>query len=222
MLHRHPAAPWVAPFLYFLLCLAVLPKLGLPPIVELAFWLVSGLACVWVFSRRLLKFEAVAPWSSVGLGIAVFAVWIAPDTLWPGWRTHWLFSNSIMGQASASLPPSALQDPVVLALRTARAVILVPIVEELFWRGWLMRWIENPDFERVPLGSWQARAFWITAVLFALEHGSYWEVGLLAGMAYNAWMVRTKNLGDLILTHAVTNACLCAWVLATGRFEYWL
>jgi hypothetical protein len=35
-------------------------------------------------------------------------------------------------------------------------------------------------------------------------------------------MVRTRNLGDLILAHAVTNACLCAWVLATGRFEYWL
>jgi membrane protease YdiL (CAAX protease family) len=71
------------------------------------------------------------------------------------------------------------------------------------------------------LGSWHARAFWITAVLFALEHGVYWDVGLLAGIVYNAWMVRTKNLGDLILAHTVTNACLCAWIVATGRFEYW-
>jgi len=222
MLVKHPAAPWVAPFLYFILCLALLPKLGLAPRIELAVWLFSGLASVWLFSRRLLKFEASSPWASFVFGIAVFVIWIAPDALWPGWRAHWLFTNSLFGEAKAGLPPEALQDPVSLAMRIARAVLLVPVVEELFWRGWMMRWIENPDFENVPLGAWHARAFWITAVLFALEHGSYWDVGLLAGIAYNYWMVRTRNLGDLILAHAVTNACLCAWVLATGRFEYWL
>jgi len=219
---RHRAAPWVAPFLYFVLCLALLPKLGLPPRTELALWLISGLACVWVFSRRLLKLHASTPWASTAFGVAVFVIWIAPDTLWPLWRSHWLFTNSLFGEARSSLPHAALQDPLVLALRVARAVILVPVVEELFWRGWMMRWIQNPDFERVPLGAWHPRAFWITAALFALEHGAYWDVGLLAGAAYNAWIVRTRNLGDLILAHAVTNACLCAWVLATGRFEYWL
>jgi CAAX prenyl protease-like protein len=222
MILKHPAAPWVAPFLYFILCLAVLPKLALPLRAELAFWLFSGLACVWIFSRRLLRFEARAPWLSIALGAGVFLLWIAPDTIWPGWRAHWLFSNPLLGEAGGRLPAGVWQDPAAVALRIARAVILVPVAEELFWRGWLMRWIENADFERVPLGSWHARAFWITAVLFALEHGPYWEVGLLAGLAYNAWMIRTKCLGDLILAHAVTNACLCAWVLATGRFEYWM
>jgi len=219
---RHPAAPWVAPFLYFILCLALLPKLGLPPRAELAFWLFSGLASVWFFSRRILKFEAAHPWLSLLVGAVVFGIWVAPDTLWPGWRSHWLFVNPLFGEAGASLAPGAMQDPLSLALRSTRAIVLVPIVEELFWRGWMMRWIENPDFEKVPLGSWHARAFWITAALFALEHGSYWEVGLAAGLAYNAWLVRTRNLGDLILAHAATNACLCAWVLFTGRFEYWM
>lgn len=222
MLPKHPAAPWVAPFLYFILCLALLPKLGLAPRAELSFWLFSGLASVWLFSRRLLSFRPSTPWASCAFGIAVFVVWIAPDVLWPDWRGHWLLSNPLFGEARAGLSPGALQDPLALAMRIARAVLLVPIVEELFWRGWMLRWIENPDFERVPLGSWHQRAFWITAALFALEHGSYWDVGLLAGMAYNAWVVKTRNLADLILAHAVTNACLCAWVLATGRFEYWL
>jgi CAAX prenyl protease-like protein len=219
---RHPAAPWVAPFLYFVLCLALLPKLGLPPRLELGFWLLSGLACVWVFSRRVVRWRAITPWASAAVGVAVFVIWIAPDTLWPQWRSHWMFTNSIFGQARSSLTQEALRDPVALLLRTARAAVLVPVVEELFWRGWMMRWIQNPDFERVALGAWQPRAFWITAALFALEHGSYWDVGLLAGAAYNAWMVRTRNLADLVLAHAVTNSCLCAWVLTTGRFEYWL
>jgi hypothetical protein len=218
---RHPAAPYTAPFLYFLLCLAVLPKLGLAPRAELAFWLVSGLAVTWLSSRSLLGIRFMAPVASAAVGVAVFVLWIAPDMLFPGWRSHWLFNNGLLGEAGTAMAGEAIRDVVSLWLRTARAVVLVPVAEELFWRGWLMRWIENPDFERVPLGSWHARAFWITAVLFALEHGVYWDVGLLAGIVYNAWMVRTKNLGDLILAHTVTNACLCAWIVATGRFEYW-
>ncbi|MBE7541609.1 MAG: CPBP family intramembrane metalloprotease [Solibacteraceae bacterium] len=66
------------------------------------------------------------------------------------------------------------------------------------------------------------RLLWLTAALFSLEHGSYWEVGFLAGAVYNWWMVRTKSVSDLILAHAVTNACLAAFVLLTGRWEFWM
>ncbi|MGQ9919262.1 MAG: CAAX prenyl protease-related protein [Bryobacteraceae bacterium] len=220
-MHRHPAASYVAPFFYFLLCLAVLPKLGLPPRAETALWLISGLAVTWLFSRRVIVWKATAPLASAAVGVAVCAVWVLPDLLIPTWRSHWLFTNPLFGDGQPPMAEPALGDPLVLWLRAARAVVLVPVLEELFWRGWLMRWIENPDFERVPLGSWHPRAFWITAALFALEHGVYWEVGLLAGIAYNLWIVRTKCLGDLILAHAVTNACLSAWIVATGRFEFW-
>ena len=79
----------------------------------------------------------------------------------------------------------------------------------------------DKDFERVPLGTYQPFSFWITAVLFASEHGSFWGVGLLAGVAYNWWMLRTRNLADCVLAHAVTNACLAGYVLFWGRWEYW-
>ena len=95
------------------------------------------------------------------------------------------------------------------------------MIEELFWRAWLMRWLISPQFEEVPLGTWSAQSFWIVAVLFASEHGSYWDVGLAAGIIYNWWMLRTRSLGDLILAHAVTNGCLCAYVIAFGKWEYW-
>jgi membrane protease YdiL (CAAX protease family) len=60
------------------------------------------------------------------------------------------------------------------------------------------------------------------AVLFAAEHGSYWDVGLVAGILFNYWMVRTRSLGDLILSHAVANLSLSAYVIASGKWEYWL
>ena len=77
-------------------------------------------------------------------------------------------------------------------------------------------------FLKVPLGTYAASAFWIVAVLFASEHGPYWDVGLVAGLLYNWWMIRTKSLGDCILAHGVTNALLSGYVLATGKWEYWL
>ena len=110
----------------------------------------------------------------------------------------------------------------MLALRLLRSFAIVPIVEELFWRGWMMRWVIDPDFEKVPLGTYSARAFWIVAILFAAEHGPYWDVGLAAGILFNWWMVRTRSLGDLILAHAVANLSLSAYVVAAGKWEYWL
>jgi CAAX prenyl protease-like protein len=72
----------------------------------------------------------------------------------------------------------------------------VPIVEELFWRGWLPRWIDNAeDFRKVPLGSFSRLAFWLTAILFASEHGAMWDVGLAAGVVYNWWMQKTRSPG---------------------------
>ena len=79
----------------------------------------------------------------------------------------------------------------------------------------------SADFAKVPLGTYAPVAFWIVAVLFASEHGSYWDVGLATGILYNWWMIRTRSLGALILTHAVTNACLSLYVVAAGKWEYW-
>ena len=66
------------------------------------------------------------------------------------------------------------------------------------------------------------KAFWIVAVLFASEHGSYWDVGLATGIIYNWWAIRTKNLMDCVIAHAVTNACLGAYVIGWNQWQYWL
>jgi CAAX prenyl protease-like protein len=156
------------------------------------------------------------------LGVAVFAMWVAPDLLFPSYRQHWLFQNSLTGKAQGSLAAGLRHDPFVLTFRVLRAVVIVPIVEELFWRGWLMRWLIAADFRKVPMGTYAPMSFWVTALMFASEHGPYWDVGLLAGILYNWWAIRTKSLADCILAHVVTNAVLCGWVILAGHWEYWL
>ena len=220
-LDRYPSARYIGPFAVFIFFLAISPALGLD-----ARWegplrvIILALVC-WVCWPRELALRADRPILSALLGIAVFLLWIAPDLIIPGYRQHPAFSNSILGHLHSSLRPSELQSGWVLFWRTVRAVVIVPIVEELFWRAWLMRWIINPNFKRVPLGAYAPLAFWVTAVLFASEHGPYWDVGLLTGIIYNLWMIRTKSVADCVLMHAVTNAILSGYVITNAQWQYW-
>ena len=102
------------------------------------------------------------------------------------------------------------------------SVIAVPILEELFWRGFLMRWLIDRNFLTVPLGAFRIEAFLLVAFLFASEHGPYWDVGLVTGIIYNWWMTRTRNLWDCILAHSVTNACLAGFVIGAHQWQFWL
>ncbi|MEP7362429.1 MAG: CAAX prenyl protease-related protein [Acidobacteriota bacterium] len=218
---KHPAAPYIGPFLVFIAFLALGDFLGLGE-WEFPFRVGILAASIWFFSRSVLDLRAPYWLASIGVGIAVFVIWVAPDYLIPGYRQHWLFSNSIMGKVASSLPDGFHMSTFVLVFRTLRAVVIVPIVEELFWRGWLMRWLIDNDFQKLPLGAFTWSSFVITSLLFASEHGPYWEVGLLAGAIYNLWIVSTKSLGDCILAHAVTNGVLSGYVIAAGKWEYWL
>ncbi len=215
---------WVGPFAVFMAWLSVDKYLPLEnPLKEVVRDLVILASIVW-FSRRVLARHARrAPhWlGSVALGLAVCALWVAPDLLVPGWRDSAIFQNGVTGELRTSIPPAELT-PLMLALRTARAALLVPVLEELFWRGWLPRWLQDNRFWRVPLGTYSAFAFWGTAALFAAEHGPFWEVGLVCGVIYNWWMRRTGSLGDLILVHAVTNLALSLFTIATQRWVFWM
>lgn len=216
---EYPSLRYIAPFALFLLFLALVPRLPLDPRLEsplrVAVLGAVALAC-W---PREISLQPTRWAASILIGSAVFLLWIAPDLLIPGYRQLPLFSNAVVGSAKSSV--ANLHGPWMLGWRTARAGLVVPLVEELFWRAWLMRWLINTDFRRVPLGAYAPLSFWLTTVLFASEHGPYWDVGLLTGIIYNLWMIRTKSVADCVLMHAVTNALLSAYVITAGQWQYW-
>jgi CAAX prenyl protease-like protein len=218
-LKRWPALGYVLPFALFIAYLAI-DKLVIP--VPQPFRFLSILALLAIISRGLLPTRPSRFLSSVLLGVAVFFIWIGPDALIPGYRNFFLFSNSIVGHAQGITLPAEKMSTVFLVFRILNSVIIIPIIEELFWRGWMMRWIANPKFSRIPVGTYHAEAFWIVAALFASEHGPYWDVGLITGVIYNGWAVRTRNLTDCVIAHAVTNGCLAAYVIGWNHWQYWL
>jgi CAAX prenyl protease-like protein len=212
---------WIGPFVVFLLWHAVDKYLPIAnPGKEILRDTVL-LASILVFSRRLLPTQAPHWAASIAIGLGVFALWVAPDALVPGWRDHPIFQNSITGHITTSIEPSEFT-PLMLMLRTMRASLLVPVLEELFWRGWLPRWVQNTHVANIPIGKYTPLAFWATAALFAAEHGPFWEVGLLCGIIYNYWMLRTRSLGDLILAHTATNLALSLYVIGTAQWMFWM
>lgn len=218
----HSWIPWAAPFLVYVAILGSSEVLPFSTSVNHALRLLLCGTVLALCSRKILGLKPRYFVSSLGVGVAVFVIWIAPDLFFPGYRAHWLLSNGLMGffdpNANAEMASAPLS---FFVLRLSVSVLLVPIVEELFWRGFIMRFLIRSDFASVPLGAWLPSAFLLTGILFGLEHGVYWDVGIAAGLVYNAWMVRTKSLADLIWAHAVTNGLLAGYVMALGRWEFW-
>lgn len=148
------------------------------------------------------------------VGLGVFLVWIAP---WPAW-----------GRIGASRAPAFIPvlpdgthiDHALVALRLLSASLVVPIVEELFWRSFLLRWIDQRHFlERDPT-TVTPTAMVLSSVVFALEH-ELWIAGAIAGAAYSWVYRRSGKLLPAVISHAITNFALGAWVIASGSWEYW-
>lgn len=148
---------------------------------------------------------------SVFMGIVVFILWINLDQPW-----------MLMGKAAGYDPHMAdgrLNYPMI-AMRLAGAALVVPLMEELFWRSFLMRWIDRVDFMTLSPANVSFKAVLISALLFASEH-TYWFAGLFAGLAYGWLYLKTRNLWASVIAHAVTNGVLGVWVLYSGRWAYW-
>lgn len=107
-----------------------------------------------------------------------------------------------------------------IALRILGSCLVIPVVEELAFRGFLLPWLIAPDFERVAPRRWTVPAVLISSLAFGALHQQWW-VGTLAGLAFAAVRIRSGRLGDAILAHAVANAGVAAAVLATGRWDLW-
>jgi uncharacterized protein len=214
-----PTIGYVAPFATFVGILELEHIIGTPPQVGYPIRVALTLIVLWLVSRPYIQLRPSHPIATIGIGLAVFAIWIGPDAVFPHWH-GWARGFSALS-GGGSMLPGLLKDPAFLIIRAGGSTLLVPIIEELFWRAWVMRWLIHDDFQAIPLGTYVPWAFWVTAALFAAEHGAYWDVGLAAGAIYNWWMVRSKSLADCILAHAVTNGTLAVYVIISGAWQFW-
>lgn len=145
-------------------------------------------------------------------GLIVLVIWIFPYADWLGGGETEGF-NPLQNETE-------LTALFWMSTRIMGAALLVPVMEELFWRSFVMRWFDKADFLSVSPEKISGYAYVGSACLFALEH-NLWLAGLFAGLVYGELYKTYKNLWIPILAHAVTNGLLGVWVIFTGNWQYW-
>ena len=210
------------PFLRYILPLAtflVLTELQKRFSGQEIFWFygiklaVTSLVLYGCFRGKSETFAGPVGFASVASGLFALLVWL-------------VLGRIIPGDQAVSFDPAVLQDGGIrltgIAIRIAGAVLLVPIVEEVFWRGFLMRYLINDQFEKVEIGSYSALSFIGTVICFMLVHRTFeWPGAIVVGAVYGFLVLRQRSLRGVIVAHGVTNLGLAIYVLVSGEYWWW-
>jgi CAAX prenyl protease-like protein len=215
---KHPDAPWwrqdPAQFIY---PIQTLVTLGL-------------LRHYW----RSFTFHWSVKWSLIGVvfGAVGIAVWVLPTHLYDTWGLTedpqgWLKTFGVAAR-SDGFDPGIFENPVAwwgsLLFRFLRAAVVVALVEEIFWRGFLMRFICNweGNYWKQPFGKHRWLSYLIVTGLFIAAHGKLdyaaaWVYGSLTYLL----CVWSKNLGACVVMHATANLLMGLYIMKTGHYGLW-
>jgi exosortase E/protease (VPEID-CTERM system) len=173
--------------------------------------LVAGGLVLWFCWPKLTALDWRFSWRGPAAGIAVFALWMCASRL--------LVPASTMPDALAAM--SSPQRWLWIAGRVAASLIIVPIAEELAYRGYLLRRLTAADFEAVRfqgVGGW---SLLLSSLAFGVAHGAMWLPGIAAGAIYGALVMRTGRIGEAVTAHITANGLITACVLLAGQWQLW-
>lgn len=178
---------------------------------------------------KALKRGNILP--AVLLGLGVFLLWVSFESEWLGRMIPGLSS---LYERWAVLPFGAAREAVaepspyapafcgwnLTLVRLAGSAFIIAPIEEFFWRGFLYRWIQSLDFLDIDPGRFDLKAFLIVAAIFGAAH-TEWLAGVVTGVLYGYFFIRTRDIWATALAHTTTNLVLGLYVLNTGHYHFW-
>jgi exosortase E/protease (VPEID-CTERM system) len=208
---QNPSARWLLPFLMILAAGMISTAMTgdfewFYPLRVLA----GGLALAFLW-RRYKDLNWRVGWLAPAFGIGVFLIWIGLD--------HFAVAPETMPASLAVTSP--LVRILWLTSRVLGAIVIVPLAEELAFRGFLYRRLLSPDFDSVSFRRFSVLALVASSLIFGLLHGNRWFVGTVAGVFYGIALIRRGSIGDAVVAHATTNALLAIDVLAFHQWHLW-
>jgi CAAX prenyl protease-like protein len=225
---RSPIAARVLPFAVFLVLTFAQGQFG--EASRYWFYLAKTLAGAWLLWEMrpfVSEMRCAFSWEAVIVGAGVAVLWIGLD----GWYPRLGELSVKLGLAKPAATPAAWNPHVqfgqgaalawfFIAVRILGASLVVPALEEVFFRSFLYRYFARADFQSVALGQFLPLPFFAVSAVFALEHQE-WLAGLLCGFAYQGLVIWKQRLGDAIVAHGITNFLLGLWVVGKGAWRFW-
>ena len=213
----------VLPFFTWIGLQTILPATAGAYAARTAATAVVGLVCLAFYSKALKALNAPNALKAliIGLvaGLAVCALWIWPDSF--SWYRTWLcwpIGSPPAPPAAAPYDPAVCGWTLTIVKLIGSAFVIAP-VEEVFFRSFLYRWLQNRDFTAVPLSRFDLSAFLWMVFLFTLEHDRPLAAAM-AGGVYGLLAIRW-GLGSAIIAHVVTNLALGLHVIYHGAWAFW-
>ena len=213
---RSPAVARVAPFLVFLALTFFQGKFG----AASAYWFyfaktLAGAWLVWEMRPFVAEMRWAFSWEAFLVGVGIFAVWVGLDRFYP----------HLMKGGATGNPNDVFGDDSTLAwffitVHIFGMTIVVPPLEEVFYRSFLYRYLASQNFLAVPLNQFLPFPFFATAIVFGFSHNE-WLAGILCGAAYQWLVLRKDRLGDAMTAHAITNFLLGAWIVWKHAWNFW-
>jgi exosortase E/protease (VPEID-CTERM system) len=210
---HNPVADYLLPFLALLAAGMVARSLSSSSSFEMLYVLRPIAAALALYHSwpGLTSLEWRVSWRGPLVGLVAFGCWAL--------GAHFLTQPTAMPAQLAALSPP-LRDS-WLAVRAGSSVVIVPLAEELAYRGFLLRRLLSADFEAVRFQSVAPWALLVSAVVFGVGHGSLWLPGIAAGVLYGAVLIRTGSMGEAMVAHAATNGLVAIWVLVGNQWQLW-
>jgi CAAX prenyl protease-like protein len=213
-LSASPIHARVLPFFLFLLPLFVQDKFG----EEWRYWIyltrtLLGAWCLWEMRTLVPEMRWNFSWEGVVVGVLVLVIWVGLDPYYP--KNHLLMAASDPWNPFKAFGAGSVLGWFFFWVRTIGSAVVVPPLEEVFYRSFIYRYLVKLKFEEMPLHRMHWLSFFVTSILFGLEHYQ-WLAGILCGLAYQFLVIRKGRLGDAIFAHAITNFLLGIWILWKG------
>ncbi len=184
------------------------------------FWIypLQTLVCAVLLLYFRKEYEPFG-WRRLGfafaVGLLVFLLWIAPQQF-----LHFPERRVGFNPETFTGQPGLYWS--TLGLRFLRLVVVVPVVEEIFWRGFLLRYLISEKFSSIPFGTFQWLSFAVVTLAFGFSHTmADWPAAFVTGALYNLVAYRTRNLGACVTAHALTNLLLGLWIVQTRQWGFW-
>lgn len=173
------------------------------------------------FRKRYTRITWDYWWLGVIMGVLGIVQWIGMDTILQRAIPSWF----ALKPDEAFKPYEYFSNPSILwgwiVIRMIGASIVVPFMEELFWRDYLWRRLIAPaDFKLAKVGEWEPKVFFIIAIAFCIVHPQ-WLTAIGWGLMVGGLLVYTRSLGACIIMHGITNFLLGLYVLNTHEWAWW-
>ena len=178
-----------------------------------------GAWVVWEMRRYIPEVRWTVSWQAIVVGILVFVAWVGLDPFYPKNNLFFKDTEGSIWNPFARFGEGSAIAWALIVIRIFGMTVLVPPIEEAFYRSLVYRYIVKYDFTKVALNHFDGVALVLTSVLFGFMHFQ-WLPGIICGLAYQWLVIRRGHLGDAITAHAITNFLLGVYVVWKGG-EAW-